>query len=143
MSSPVSESPALPLQAAIIDLLRDDAELDDLVTGVFDHVPEDQEHDYIVVGDHLSIPDNAHGQFGRETTETIHVWSKHRGNRDGQRIAARVGELLDHQRAALDGYLVGHRCVSIRQEFDQALRDPDPTIRHHIIRFRIQTEQEG
>jgi len=34
--------------------------------------------------------------------------------------------------------------VSVRQEYDQALVDPDPQIRHHVLRFRIITaQQEG
>jgi hypothetical protein len=31
--------------------------------------------------------------------------------------------------------------VSIRNEFDQALTDPDPEIRHHVLRFRVITAQ--
>jgi len=91
------------------------------------------------IGDHLSIPDNTHDTYGREITTTIHVWTRSRGNAQGQAIATRIGELLDHR--PRDLAVAGHRVVSIRQEFDQVLPDPDPEVRHHILRFRIQTVQ--
>lgn len=109
--------------------------------NVFDGPPESATYPYVALGDHLSIPDNAQGQYGREVTETVHIWTKGRSNKDGQAIANRVSALLDHRVAELSAALTGHRCVSIRQEFDQALRDPDPQIRHHVVRFRVQTQQ--
>lgn len=146
MSAPISDSPIHGVQVAIRDLLRDDDQLLEMVTDVFDQVPEDQPFDYVRIGDHLSVPDNAHGQFGRQITETIHIWTKARGNRKGQEIAERIGALLDHQPAALEAFLpaeyAAHRIVAVRQEFDQALADPDPQIRHHVLRFRITTSQE-
>ena len=149
MTTPVSESPIHPIQVAVYRLLSEDETLLDLAPGgVHDEVPETQVMPWIRIGDHLSIPDNAHGQFGRQITETVHVWTRRRGNATGQAIAARVGELLDHQAAALQAAgaddLDGHVIVSVRQEYDQALVDPDPQIRHHVLRFRIITaQQEG
>lgn len=148
MTTPVSQSPIHVVQTALYRLLSDDETLLDLAPGgVHDQVPETQTMPWVRIGDHLSIPDNAHGKFGREITETIHVWTRARGNATGQAIARRIGELLDHQAAALEAAgaddLDGHRIVSVRQEFDQALPDPDPQIRHHILRFRIITSQEG
>jgi uncharacterized protein (UPF0248 family) len=96
---------------------------------------------YVRVGDHLSIPDNDLGSFGRQITATLHVWTKARGNATGQDIAARINAILDHQSAGL--VIPGHRVVSIRNEFDQALTDPDPEIRHHVLRFRVITAQSS
>lgn len=94
---------------------------------------------YVRVGDHLSIPDNDLTSFGRNVTETLHIWTRARSNASGQDIAARIIEILDHQPEAL--IIPGHRVVSIRSEFDQALTDPDPEIRHHVVRFRVITAQ--
>ena len=139
----ISSSPVHPVQVGIYDLLSGDATLTALgVEGVYDQVPESAPMDYIRIGDHLSIPDNAHGRFGREITSTIHVWTRARGNASGQAIAARIIELLDHQHGDLSALVDGHRIVSIRLEFDQALTDPNPEIRHHVLRFRIITDQE-
>jgi uncharacterized protein DUF3168 len=142
----VSESPLNALQKAIFTRLSTDATLTALLGAagrVVDQVTEGTPYPYVRIGDHLSTPDNDHGTFGREVTVTLHVWTKTRGNSSGQAIASRIGELLDHQTAAMSALLDadGHRCVSIRNEFDQALTDPDPEIRHHVIRVRVQTVQ--
>ena len=142
MTVPVSRSPLNPLQAAIYGRLAGDAALAAMVTDVYDQVPEATVGDYLIIGDHLSTPDNDHGSFGREVTETVHIWTRRRGTKTGQDIAARVTELLDHQPRALSALLAGHRVVSIRCEFDQALKDPNPEIRHHVLRFRITTAQQ-
>jgi hypothetical protein len=39
--------------------------------------------------------------------------------------------------------VVGRHHVVTRYEFAQTLRDPEPGIRHVVIRFRILTEQES
>lgn len=136
----ISQSPIHPVQVALYERLTGDPTLMGMVTGVFDQVPEDQDKPYVRLGEHLSIPDNDHSGFGREITETLHVWTRERGNAAGQAIAARVIALLDHRPDDL--VVDGHRVVSIRHEFDQALTDPDPEVRHHVIRFRIITDQE-
>jgi len=135
-----AKSPIHPVQTAIYQRLKADPVLAGMVTGVYDYVPEGTAYPYVRIGDHLSIPDNTHDTYGREITTTIHIWTRSRGNAQGQAIAARIGELLDHR--PRDLVASGHRVVSIRLEFDQVLPDPDPEVRHHILRFRIQTEQE-
>lgn len=134
-----AKSPIHLVQTAIYQRLKADPVLAGMVTGVYDYVPEGTAYPYVRIGDHLSIPDNTHDTYGREITTTIHVWTRSRGNAQGQAIAARIGELLDHR--PRDLAVSGHRVVSIRQEFDQVLPDPDPEVRHHILRFRIQTVQ--
>lgn len=148
-----THNPANAIQAAIVTLLRADTTLAGLLApikevtpvtpAVVDQPAEGQAKPYVRVGDHISIPDNDHTSRGREVTETIHVWTQARTNKQGQAIADVVTALLDHQVASLSAALAagGHKCVTIRQEFDQALEDPDPQIRHHVLRFRIQTQQ--
>ncbi|MFJ4863397.1 DUF3168 domain-containing protein [Streptomyces sp. NPDC088748] len=129
-----------PVQAAVYARLTGDATLMALLSGVYDFVPESVAFDYVVIGEATEIPDNRHGGFGRETTLTLHVWSKYRGHARGQRIAARITALLDHQPLTIADL---HH-VSTRFEFSQTLTDPEPPgdIRHIPMRFRITTEQE-
>jgi hypothetical protein len=141
-----SESPLTALQRAIYARLTGDATLAGLLgaaTRIVDQVTEGTSYPYVRIGESLSVPDNTHTSIGREVTETLHVWTRTRGNAAGQAIADRIIVLLDHQVTALDALLLplGHRLVSVRHEFDQALTDPDPEIRHHVLRFRLQTEQ--
>lgn len=152
MTAP-TRNPATPIQKAIVMRLRADGTLASLLASikavtpstpaVVDQPAEGQAKPYVRVGDHLSIPDNDHTSKGREVTETLHIWTQARSNKPGQDIADAITASLDHQVAAMSALLEadGHRCVSIRQEFDQALEDPDPQIRHHVLRFRVCTMQ--
>lgn len=153
MTLPILSNPATAVQQAFVTVSRADATLTSLlapikgsspaVPAVVDGPPEGQAYPYVVVGEHLSISDNDLTSKGREVTETLHVWTKTRGMAPGQAIANRLGALFDHQVATMTAALTGsgHRCVRIELEFDQALRDPDPEIRHHVLRFRVVTAQ--
>lgn len=141
----ISHSPLAPVQVAVVARLKQDTALVALLAGkaaVFDQPPEGEAEPYIRVGDMLSSADNDLTSFGRTITFTIHIWTRARSNGPGFDIAARVAELLDEQERPLSALTVGHRVVSCRQEFDQALTDPDPQLRHHVLRFRIVTSQE-
>lgn len=145
--------PASALQKVIVARLRGDATLIGLLAPIKDLTPataavvdqpeEGQPYPYIRVGDHLSTPDNTLTTRGRQVTETLHIWTMARSNSPGQTIANRVAVLLDHQDAAISALMepLGHKCVRISLDFDQALMDPDPQIRHHVLRFRVETSQ--
>jgi hypothetical protein len=137
-------SPAIPLQTGIHDLLVADAALMAMVSGVFDWVDENVDGDYITIDESLEVPDNTHSGFGSITSWTLRIWTKARGHRAGLLIEARVRELLDHQKAALDPFVAGHRVVAIRFESRGALVDPEPPgdTRHIPVTYRINTEQE-
>lgn len=140
----ISKSPLGPLQVATVALLKGSSALTTLLGGqkVYDQrAPEGTAYPYVLVGDHLSTPDNTLTSFGRDINMTVHIWTRTRTNKQGQDIAEAVNELLDHQDAALTAVLTGHKVVAIRNDFDQALADPDPELRHHVLRFRVQTSQ--
>ena len=140
MPAGVAIDPLNALQEAFFTAARADAALMALLPGgVHDEPPEREQRDYLVLGDHLSLPDHTHDKFGREITQTFHVWTKSRGTKRGGAIAARWNALFDHQNGALT--VPGHRIVIVRNEFQQALRDPDPQWRQTLIRYRINTEQ--
>lgn len=146
MTQPASKSPLNPVQAAFLAILGGDTTMTALLGGagrILDDVVEGQPYPYVVLGDHLSIPDGSHSGFGRQVTETLHVWTQKKGNKSGQDILARIDALLNNKPARMTEALtpLGHRCVTIRNEFDQALRDPDPKLRHHVVRFRVITAQ--
>ncbi|WP_018503095.1 DUF3168 domain-containing protein [Parafrankia discariae] len=104
-----------------------------MITGVFDFVPETARRPYITLGEAIETPDNTHSGYGRQTLLTLHVWTEIRGYAQGNAIVDRLVALLDHQPLTI----TGRRWISTRLEFAQALPDPDPRIRHHVLRFRI------
>lgn len=132
-------SPILPLQGAVLALLRGDGELMALASGVYDYVPETAAYPFVVIGEAIETPANAHDRYARETVLTLHVWSQHRGHSQGLTIAARITALLDHQPLTVPG--LAH--VVTRFEFSQTLTDPEPPgdIRHVVLRYRVITEQ--
>lgn len=129
-----------PTQAAVYAKLTGDSMLMTMVEGVFDgEAPEGTAYPYVTLGDAIETPDNAHGAFGRQTVQTLHVWSEYRGYAEANAIAYRLQELLDHQPLTI----TGHRHVVTRFEFAQTLPDPDrPGLRHVPVRFRIITSKE-
>ena len=129
----------LPVQQALYVRLTTDSTLMDLITGVFDYLPEEAAYPFVVIGESVETADNSHGKFGRETVITLHVWTQYRGHTQGLQIGARVTELLDHQPLTIEAL----RHVFTHYEFGQTLTDPEPpgNIRHLVLRYRIATEQ--
>lgn len=148
-----SRPPENAVQRALVAILRADAALTAKIAkikdvtpptpAVVDKVPEGQLYPYVRVGDHLSIPDNTLTSFGRQVTTTLHIWTKTGSMGPGQDIADIIVGLLDHRTATMTAALAssGHYCVRIEYEFSQALDDPDPALRHHVVRFRVITGQ--
>lgn len=138
MSSPVPASALLPLQKAVFAALTGDTQLAALVTGVFDQVPETQAYPYVVLGDAVEVPVNAHDRHGSDTTSTLHVWSQYRGYSQALTIAARIVQVLDHQPLTVEG----HDHIATRFVSSQTLTDPEPPgdIRHVPMRFRTSTQ---
>lgn len=132
-------SPLLPVQGAIVALLREDPALTAMVRGVYDYLPEDVPYPFVVVGEAIETPDNRHGGFGRQTVPTLHVWDQYRGYARLLRVGARITELLDHQPLTIPGV----DWIATRYEFSQTLTDPEPPgdIRHLVLRYRVVTEQ--
>lgn len=125
--------PALAVQRAIYRTLAEDDELQSLVSGVFDDVPEGTEFPYVVIGESTLIPDNYLTGFGREVRVTLHVWSQYRGFAEALEIADRVCQLLDHQPLAVEGW----EHIATRLDFMETLHDPDPSLRHVPIQFSV------
>ncbi|MFJ4987894.1 DUF3168 domain-containing protein [Streptomyces sp. NPDC088732] len=134
-------APMLPIQQALSARLSGDEDLQALITGVFDFVPEKQAYPFVVIGEATETPDNRHGGFGRQTSVTLHVWSQYRGYTQALQIGAIITGLLDHQPLPIAGL----DWISTRFEFSQTLTDPEPPgdIRHLVLRYRITTEQSS
>lgn len=129
---------ALALQIAIRERLVADTELDSLITGVVDEVPEDQAYPYITVGHVTEIADDAHDRQGLTSTATLHIWSRYRGWKQALVILGHVDRILDRRPLDVEGFTD----VSIKREWHQTVPDPDPEIRHIPVRFRVWLTKE-
>lgn len=126
-----------PLQSAIYTRLTGDAALMALIEGVFDFVPEGTQYPYVTIGEAVATPRNSQDRYGRRAAETFHIWSDHLGYSKITQIADRIVQLLDHQPLTV----TGHDTVLANFEFFQTLQDPDPDIRHGVLRIAFTTEQ--
>ncbi|WP_048574131.1 DUF3168 domain-containing protein [Streptomyces leeuwenhoekii] len=122
-----------PLQQAVYARLTGHAPLMALVSGVYDHVPETAQHPYVSIGSITETVDDAHNARGLEATVVLHVWSKYRGYREAAQILAALDAVLDRQPLVVSGY----RDVSVSHRTHSEVRDPDPTIRHINVSYRV------
>lgn len=136
-----ASDPTDALQAGLYSLLSGDGTLSGLVAGVYDGVPETAEPAWVVIGETLTAPDGVHGTEGRQTSATIHTWTRGDAYAPANAIGARIVALLWHQHATLDTLVTGHKVWKVDHEFSQTLGDPEPHIRHRVDRFRIWTFQ--
>lgn len=99
---------------------------------IYDYVPEGAAMPYVVIGDAWTVPADVHGLGGFTVSGDVHVWSRQRGFAEATDIAALVLGVLNHQRLDVDGF--GQ--VDVAVTGTQAMRDPDPEIRHVPVTYR-------
>jgi hypothetical protein len=123
---------ATEAQKWIKDTLTGDATLMGLVTGIYDHVPENAAFPYVTIGETFPTPFRTHSRDGESQLQRIHVWSRYEGFKEATAIAERVKVLLDAatvSTASFSGFAV--------RESGQTLRDPDGITRHIVEEYRI------
>lgn len=127
----------LPVQMGVYAALTQDATLMAMVTGIFDHVPDNSPFPYVAVGDLTEGQFETFARDGKDLTVTLHVWSQYQGFRQAHLVFNRIVEVLDNQPLELTGFTL----VSIRHENTQTFTDADGITRHLVGRFRVVVEE--
>ncbi|MGI5347046.1 DUF3168 domain-containing protein [Streptomyces sp. CA-250714] len=122
-----------PLQVAVFNRMTGRSSLMSLVTGVFDAVPDGQAYPYVSLGPVIEVPDDAHDRQGLSSLVYVHVWSKQSGSREASAIFAEVDAALDRQPLVVPGYTD----ITIKNKQHEAIRDPDPEIRHISAQYSV------
>ena len=101
------------LQKAIYNKLSGDAGLTADITGVFDHVPQDQGFPYITIGD-ISLKDwSSLTTIGFEGGMKIKIHSRYRGHKEARQIAEKIRQILHEGDISIDGHeFVNSRFIS-------------------------------
>ncbi len=133
------ESPCAAIQEAVYARLSGDEQLAAMVKGVFDEVPEQVVYPYVTVGEAVETPFDTHDCYGAKVDTANHIWSDYRGYLQGNRIAGQIVALLARQPLDVDG----HRVVTVKHRQTTPMRDPNPRLRHVVVRFQIITEQHS
>lgn len=126
-----------PIQRTLYDVLTGDVDLTAVISGVYDHVPEEAAFPYIVIGEATAVSSGALDRWGRRSAVTLHIWSAYHGWAEALTIVDHLVRLLDEQALAVPG----HEFVACRHEQTVTLRDPDADLRHVPCRFSIETER--
>lgn len=129
---------AWPLQVAIVEKLRAHAPLTDLVTGIYDDVPDTAPFPYVSLGSIVEFEEDSHTQRGLNVSAVLHIWSSYPGNKETSAILSAVCDALDRQPLTVPGWTD----VSIAMSQANTSSDPNPDIRHMNATFRVWLTKE-
>ncbi len=129
----MSMSFELDLQKAVYLALNEN-----ISAPVFDHVPQNTDYPYVVIGEDNFIDWSTDDKNGFEATVNIHVWDRPQGD-SGSRGRANVkliqGEIYGIlQRSSFDIGDFGN--VGMSYEYSDCFMDTDGTTYHGVQRFR-------
>lgn len=94
---------AFKLQKAIYETLSGDSSLSALVSGVFNHVPQDSSFPYIVIGEAESSDYSTVTTTAEEVMSTVLVFSRARGSKEALTIMGEIKALLHQASLSLTG----------------------------------------
>lgn len=129
---------SLPLQKAIVKLLKADAAVSGIVgESIFDAVPANAKKPYVSLGPSQIAPDLADEYEGAAERLQIDCWSAGPGKVEVKKLAAAIHAALHDAPLALDG---DQRLVYLRIEQTQYMLDPDSMSEHGVLIFTAATE---
>ena len=123
---------SLELQKSIFNVLDGDSTLQNLVTDVYDFVPENTVFPYVKVGEETSIDNGTKTLQGNEHTLVIHTFSRYRGSKEVKEIMSRIYALLHESSLSVSGASL----VNLRFEFSDVIKENDGFTSHGLQRFR-------
>ena len=123
---------SLELQKSIFNALDGDSTLQNLVTDVYDFVPENTAFPYVKVGEETSLDNGTKTLQGNEHTLVIHTFSRYRGSKEVKEIMSRIYALLHESSLSVTGASL----VNLRFEFSDVIKENDGFTSHGLQRFR-------
>jgi|TARA_R100000988_G_scaffold94450_1_gene59172 hypothetical protein len=120
------------LQEALYSRLNGDSALGDLVTGVYDAVPDDTALPVVVIGPTTTSDDGSKTLDARDYIFNVDVYSDYRGMKETKNIAARIYTLLHEHGLSVSGA----NLIDLRCEFSSEVLENDGVTRHGVMRFR-------
>jgi len=123
---------SLELQKSIFNALDGDSTLQNLVTDVYDFVPENTAFPYVKVGEETSLDNGTKTLQGNEHTLVIHTFSRYRGSKEVKEIMSRIYALLHESSLSVSGASL----VNLRFEFSDVIKENDGFTSHGLQRFR-------
>ena len=134
------KSSSWPLQKAIFSRLNTDTALKNVVTGVYDYVPREEEAGYKVekpyctIGEQTTRPFDTKTTVGENITLVLHCWSKFPGKEEAYKINDLMLQALTKSPLSIEG---GFSLQDFRRESGTTvIQDVDGKTYHGILRVR-------
>lgn len=122
-----------PLQVSLFQRLTNDANVMNLVTGVFDAVPANQAYPYVVIGEPVSDPWDTKTTTGERIALVVHVWSQHMGKKESYDILNACLQATSSRLSIEGGFSIVLQERTNMTVFD----DIDGITRHGVLRLRF------
>lgn len=123
----------LALQRALYEEIAGDSGISALVSGVFDHVPQDTDYPYITLGEMIGRDWSTKTSNGMEFSVILNVYARERGRKAAAEIMELIHDLLH------DGTLTvtGNQCVMIRFQSSDIRQELDGLTYRGAMRFQV------
>jgi len=124
---------ASALQQTVFNALDQSSTLQNLVTDVYDFVPESTAFPYVKVGEQTMVDNGTKDKKGSDFTIEVHTFSRYRGSVEIKNIMSVVYDILHESSLSVSGASL----INMRFEFSDIIKENDGLTTHGVQRFRV------
>jgi len=118
----------------VLGTLKASAPLVALVSGVYDHVPQEEVFPYVKIGELVETEQNTDdAEQNAAVSLTIHCYSRHQGRKEVHAIQLEINRALHRAPLAQAGF----KFLTIDHVQSQSFTDADGLTRHGVSEFNI------
>ena len=121
------------LQQTVFNALDQSSTLQNLVTDVYDFVPESTAFPYVKIGEQTMVDNGTKDKKGSDFTIEVHTFSRYRGSVEIKNIMSVVYDILHESSLSVSGASL----VNMRFEFSDIIKENDGLTTHGVQRFRV------
>ena len=124
---------ASALQQTVFNALDQSSTLQNLVTDVYDFVPEGTAFPYVKIGEQTMVDNGTKNKQGTDFTIEVHTFSRYRGSVEIKNIMSVVYDILHESSLSVSGADLNN----MRFEFSDIIKENDGLTTHGVQRFRV------
>jgi|TARA_B100001559_G_scaffold290655_1_gene269821 hypothetical protein len=124
---------ASALQQTVFNALDQSSTLQNLVTDVYDFVPEGTAFPYVKIGEQTMVDNGTKNKKGTDFTIEVHTFSRYRGSVEIKNIMSVVYDILHESSLSVSGADL----INMRFEFSDIIKENDGLTTHGLQRFRV------
>tara|TARA_R110002012_G_scaffold220650_1_gene392314 strand:- start:5 stop:406 length:402 start_codon:yes stop_codon:yes gene_type:complete len=124
---------ASALQQTVFNALDQSSTLQNLVTDVYDFVPEGTAFPYVKIGEQTMVDNGTKNKKGTDFTIEVHTFSRYRGSVEIKNIMSVVYDILHESSLSVSGADL----INMRFEFSDIIKENDGLTTHGVQRFRV------